>query len=108
MGRSHVAHNPFHLGHEAFVGHAVGFVNCNHLNCAQVALGGFHQVDQTKRRSNDDLDSLFDYFNLLAAVCPAVDGQHSHATVLANWPEHFGNLQSQLASRNQDEAVRLA
>ena len=104
----HMAHDPLDLGHKPFVSHAVCFVDCHNLNRAQVTFRRLHQVDQSQRCGNDDLDALLDLDDLLLPVGTAIHSEHSHSTMLANRPQHFRHLQCELASRHDHQPVWLA
>ena len=106
MWRSDVTQDPFHLGHESFVCHAVGFVDGDHLDGAQIALTCLHQVDQTQWRRHDDLRALGQLLHLLVAIRTAVHGEHLDAAVIADRAEHLGHLQGELAGGHEDEPVR--
>ena len=52
-----VAEQPLDLGQEAHVGHAVGFVDHDELEAAELDLLAVDQVDEASRRGDDRLDA---------------------------------------------------
>ena len=106
--RGHLAQHPLHLGHESFVGHAVGLVDHHDLHVRERELLFFQQVDEAKRGGDHEFDALLQRRDLVVARGAAVHRQHPAFAVSADRLEHLGHLQGQLAGRHEHQAARGA
>ena len=102
----HMAQYPFHLRGETVVGHAVGFVENGNRDFVEADFVGLHEVDEAQWCGNDELNTFFEFFNLLVARGTAIHRKHFHAAGFGYGVENFGNLQCEFTSRNEHQAVR--
>ena len=104
LGMPHeVAQDPGDLGSEAHVGHAVGLVEHDHLDRAQVHLAPVEEVDQAPRGGDDDVDALAEGGHLLAHGVAPVDGDDAEAPDGGQRGEDAGHLHGQLPGGHEDE-----
>ena len=75
---------------------------------AEVEVTLARQVDQPAGRAHDDLDAVLQGLDLRLVGPAAVHAQHAHAEALAGLGEVGGDLDAQLAGRDDDEGLRLA
>ena len=97
---------PFHLRGETVVGHAVGFVENGNRDFVEAYFVGLHEVNEAKWCGNDELNTFFEFFNLLVARGTAVHRKHFHVAGFGNGLKNFGNLQCKFTSRNQHKTMR--
>ena len=93
------------LGHEAHVGHAVGFVDHEHLDRRERQLLALEQVDEAPGGADDDVDALLQGGDLRVHRDAAVDGPHLAVAHLAERAERVGDLGGQLAGRDEDQGL---
>jgi len=104
----HLAQHPLHLGHESFVGHAVGLVDHDHLHVGEGELVFLQQIDEPQRGGHHDLGAGLEGRDLVVARRTAVHRQHAAVAVAADGLEHLGDLQGEFAGGHQDEPARGA
>ena len=91
---------------EPHVEHAVGFVDDEHLDAAQVEHVLAVVVDQAPRRADQQVDARLHLIALLAVVDAAVHGLDGEAGGLPEQVGVVGDLHHQLARRRDDERAR--
>ena len=90
---------------ESHVQHLVGLVQHHVLHVVQLCHAALHQVDQSARRSHDDLHAFAQGTNLLFYRCTAIDRLDVDAVQVFGKVAHVvGNLQAQLTRRRQHES----
>ncbi len=95
--------NALDVGNEPHVEHAVGFVQHQHLDLAQLYGLLLDVVEEAPRCRDDDLDSGTQFGDLGAHVDAAVDAGRSQGHVLAVGLDRLMNLHRQFARRCEDE-----
>ena len=83
---------------EAHVEHAVGLVEDEELDLAEVDQALVEQVDQSARRGDDDVDALLDRADLRALADAAEDHRVTQRRVTAVAREALGDLRRELTS----------
>ncbi len=103
VGRRQPAHDVADVGDEAEVEHAVGLVEDQHLDRAQVEHALLVEVDEAPRGADQDVDALFQDVALLVVVDAAEGEPERQPGVL---PEDLGvvvDLHGELARRRDDQ-----
>ena len=95
-------------GHEAHVEHAVGFVQDQDFDVAQLHAAAFEMVDQAARRGHQDVDAAAQGIELRVHAGAAVDDGGRELGVLAVGADAVMHLHGEFAGRGQDEAADLA
>ncbi len=97
---------------ESHVKHAVGFVKDQHFDAAQIAAILLHQVEQSARRGNQDIDALSQRLDLGPLPDAAENNGRAQRHVFAIDAEAIGGLRRQFACRAKhqtaDDAARSA
>ena len=106
--RRQFGNNVLHVGHEAHVQHAVGFVEDENFDVAQVDIALVHQVDQPARRGDENIDAVLERPRLRILAHAAVNDRLPQRGVLAVGAETFADLAGQLAGRREDERADAA
>ena len=94
------------VGDEAEIEHAVGFVEHQHLDAAQVEHVLLEEVDQAPRRADQDVDPRLERAALLLVVDPAECETEREPGVLAEDLGVAVNLHGELARRRHDQRAR--
>ena len=97
--------DPLNLRQKAHVQQSVGFVEHEHFDLGQVNVALFEMVEESTRRSNDDIDAAPQTHDLLRHSCPAVDRNTAQAGALAVKTKVSFDLHGQLTCRNQDQSA---
>src|SRR5437588_553597 len=79
--RGQLRDDPADVVDEAHVEHAVGFVQHQRLDAAQIGAALTHQVEQPARRGDDDLDAAAEGLHLRVLVDAAKDHRAAVAEV---------------------------
>ncbi len=107
--RRRLAHDAPHLGDEAHVEHAVGFVDHQHLDAVEVDLALAVEIHQASGRGDQDVDQLALELLALAVVVDAADQRHD---VQPGMGRQFlgilADLQHQFARGRDHQRARLA
>ena len=102
-------HDGSHLGYEAHVQHAIGFVDDHQFHKAQIDLVVLHEVNQAAWRRHHDVDGAAVHgAQLFLIVLAAHHGHDMQIGVLAQQLRVTGNLHHQLARRRDDQGTGLA
>src|SRR5690606_6410571 len=102
------------VGQEAEVEHLVGFVHDEHADLAQDQMALVGEIEQTAGSTDDDVDTLLQFVDLLLVGAPTVDRQDLEARlaaagqVLGSVHEVVGDLDAQLAGRDDHECTGSA
>ena len=108
LGRG-LANDLPHLGDEAHVEHAVGFVQHHHLDHVQVHVAALVEVQQAAGGGHQDVAVAgFELLELLVEVHAADEGHHVQAGVLGQRRGVLGDLHHQFPGRRDDQRPRLA
>jgi hypothetical protein len=91
------------LGHEAEIGHPVGLVDNEHLDCMKGQLAAFEEVDEPPWGADDGVDALVERRNLPVHRRAAVDGGDAYAAYLAQGREDVLDLVGELTGRGEHE-----
>jgi hypothetical protein len=83
--------------------HVVSFVKNRDLNCIEVYVTRFHEVNETTWASNNDVNTIAQCFDLLWVTNATVNGGGTHAEATCEWCKNVTHLVCQLASWNQDQ-----
>ena len=103
-----LAQDPFDLGQEAHVGHAVGFVDDERADRVEVELTALEEVDHAAGCRDRDRDLALQVAHLLVERRAAVERGDAHADNFSERCEHVDHLLGQLARRHEDERGRVA
>ena len=90
---------------ETHVEHSVGFVEHEHFDAAQIDVALLHQVEQTARSGNDDVDSAAEVIDLRVLVDAAEDDGLAKVEELAVGAEVIRDLRGEFARGAEDEAT---
>ena len=96
-----------HGGQEAHVGHAVGFVDHDHLDLVEVDLATLDEVGEAAGTGDEHVDAAAQRLELRAEAGAAVDGRD--AAACGRRPSHSSSPQTWAASSrvgHEDEAAR--
>ena len=96
-----------HVGPEAHVHHAVGFVEHEQIDAGQVRVLLPHVVDQASRRGDDDVDAGAQRALLAAHFDAAVDGRARHRRVVREAVDFVFDLDRELARRREHQHAAL-
>ena len=96
------AQDPLDLGHEAHVGHAVGFVEHEDLDVGDRQLAAVAEVDEPAGRGDDDVDAAPQRLDLALHRSAAVELEAQPAR-FGQRRQHLGDLHGQLAGRHEHE-----
>ena len=102
LGRR-LAHNAADGGQKAHVEHAVGLVQHQHLDLVQVAGALLDQVNQTARRSDQDVTAVLERRGLRLVAHAAHDGHGDMASDVGNLARDLVDLLGKLARGGDDE-----
>jgi hypothetical protein len=100
--------DPAHVGQEAHVEHAVGFIQDDDFDLAEVNLTLAHQVEQAAGAGDDDIDAGAQAFDLWTEADAAIDGQAFLPGVAAKHADRLVGLLSQLTRRREDQGAQGA
>ena len=106
MAAADVAQHPFDLRQEAHVGHAVGLVDDDVADVAEVDDPAVDEIDEPAWRRHHDLGTLVEAGDLPAHLCAAVDGHQAERAGPEQRPQDLGSLHGQFAGRNEHESGR--
>ncbi len=93
---------------EAHVQHAVGLVQHQDFDVAQVDRALLHVVQQPARRRDDDVDAAAQFLDLRIDVHAAENRGRAQRLVLAVGAHAFLHLRREFAGRHQDQAADRA
>ena len=102
LGRR-LAHNAADGGQKAHVEHAVGLVEYQHFDLAQVAGTLLDQIDQTARRCDQDVATVLEGSGLRLVAHAAHDGHGNMAGDVGDFARDLVDLLGKLARRGDDE-----
>ena len=97
------ADHPTDVVDEPHIEHAIGFVEDQHFDLAQVDKALIDQVEQSAGRRHQDVDAVSQGGDLLALADSAIDHGVAEVEVPTVGVETFKDLARELASRAQDE-----
>ena len=97
-----------HVGPEAHVHHAVGFVEHEQLDAAQVGVLLPHVIHQPARRGDDDVDAGLERALLHAHLDAAVDRRARDGGVVGEAVDFVLDLHRELARRREHQHAALA
>ena len=92
--------DPLDLWRKAVIGHPVGLIETHDLTRAKIDLVRLQQVDQSKRRGDDQLNALVEFLDLGVPAGTAVHGEHPHTGMSSDRFQHLGNLHRQFTRRH--------
>ena len=98
-----VAQHPFHLGQEAHVGHAVGFVHDDALDARHVDGAALDEIDEPAWRGDHDVHAVGEQFDLALDVGAAVGGDRAQVGRFGERFDDRGDLVCQLAGRGEHQ-----
>ncbi len=97
--------DPLDVGDEAHVEHAVGFVEDQDLDLAEVHRLLPDEVEEPPRCGDEDLDAALQFLDLRVDVHAAVDHERAQRDVLAVGFHAVVHLDRELARRREDQAA---
>ncbi len=100
-----LADDALHVGPEAHVEHAVGFVEHDDLDLGEGEVAALDHVEQAARRGDDEVDAAAHRFHLRLVGHAAVDGYDVLAGVLAAGASDFVDLGAELARGGDHEGA---
>ena len=100
--------DPLHVGREAHVEHAVGFVEHQHFERRKVDMAALHVVEQPSGRRHDDVRVLAQRLRLRLHADAAVDGRGGDARVAPVGTSALQHLLGQLARRHEHQRAQRA
>ncbi|MFO0637363.1 MAG: hypothetical protein U0168_31445 [Nannocystaceae bacterium] len=98
--------DPLHVGHEALVEHAVGLVEHEDLDAAQIDLAATVQIEQPSRRGDEDVDALGQLAQLRCLGDAAEDHRVPQIEVLAVGLEAGADLGRELARGREHQRAQ--
>jgi hypothetical protein len=98
-----VAQDALQVGQETDVKHAVGFVEHDVFDLAEVAVLDLDVVEQPARRGDQHLDTALEFSRLRRHVDAAKDAGHSQLAVLGIRAHVGGHLIGQFPRGSQDQ-----
>ena len=104
-GRRTQVQEPRHLGGEAHIGHTVGLVDDDQLDVAEVALAAVHEVGETARCGDGDVDAALEITDLAHHGRAAEEGGDPASLLTGVRGEDVGHLLGQLTGRDQDQCL---
>ena len=104
----HAPQQPFDLRQEAHVGHPVGLVDDERRDLVEPDRFAVREVDEPTRRRDDDVGAVGELARLAVEVGAAVDREDSPVDGFCKRLEDFGDLDGELAGRDEDERGRGA
>ena len=107
-GRRQVLQHAADVGQEAHVEHAVGFVEHEVLQAAELRVGRAEVIEQAAGRRDDDVDAAAEGVLLRPHADAAEDGGRGQRRVHREVVEVFDDLRRELARRRQHERARRA
>ena len=102
-----VARDFFHVRPKAERKHLVRFIKNEDLGRAEVHSVVFEVVEDSARRTDDDMGAFLESCELGAVRDAAINGQSANATVLPESVQIHRDLIRELASRQQDDGLSL-
>ena len=97
------AHDLAHVRKEAHVQHAFGFIQDHDFDLREVDEASSHQIEQTARRGDDDLDTRSQRVDLRVFADSSIHRRAAKASMPAVIADVLFNLQHELACRSDDE-----
>ena len=109
VARGQMAHDAAHVGDEAHVEHAVGLVDDERIDFAEIEHAALAEVEQAAGCGHEQIDRRVEDLLLLAVeVHPAVDGERAEAAVLADRVGVLADLYHELARWRDNKRARAA
>ena len=93
----------FDVGPEADIEHAIGFVEHDDLDGAQIECSAANQVDHAAGCADDDIGPAFELGDLAANRFAAIDRHAGHPPAVGEFFEFFADLHGQLARGHEHE-----
>ena len=100
-------HDLLHVGPEAHVHHAIGFVQHQHLHPNEVGVAVPHVIHQPARRRHHDVDAGLQRAFLRAHLDAAEHRRGGHRRVIRQADQRILDLHRQLARRREDQRARV-
>ena len=91
---------------ESKFGHVVGFVQDGALNSVEFNLTGLHEVDETTRACNNDVDTIAHCVDLAGVAHAAVHSGGTHTECISEGNEYVTNLVCEFTCWHQDDGAR--
>ena len=108
LARRQAAEDETHVGNEAQIEHAIGFVDHHHLDAIEAEHALLVIIEQAAGRGDDDVAAVLQLLALLVVIDAAVDQRAAQAGVAANRLGVLVDLDGQLAGRCNDQCSRIA
>jgi hypothetical protein len=102
------AKNAFDLGHEAHVGHLVGFIEDNDADLVERQRSAVEQVIEPARRRDDDIDTGAKDIGLAIQRGTTVDRSDAHAAGNGDRGQCPCDLASEFTGRDEHDGLRTA
>ncbi|MNB65771.1 hypothetical protein D3C75_122320 [compost metagenome] len=86
--------------------HLICFIEHKHRDAAQAQRLAAHVIEQSSRRSDNQMPAAFQLAQLLLHILPAVYGQDLDIALLGQLARFLCNLKRQLPRRSKDQRLR--
>ncbi|SXT89990.1 Uncharacterised protein [Klebsiella pneumoniae] len=106
-GRRHAAEQPADIFNKAEIVHAIGFVQHDNLNGAEVNVVLLRVIDQTTSGADQNIDAAFQHFQLLIVAVAAVSQTQLQTGGLRQWLSVGVDLYRQFTRRRHNQRARL-
>jgi hypothetical protein len=103
---AHLIEEAAHLGQEAHVGHAVGFVDHDDVDVAQRARTALDEIGEAPGAGDDDVDALGEGLEIACDADTAVERGDAPAPDAQKRCQLAVDLRRQLAGRRQNQRAR--
>ncbi len=105
-GRRHAAEQPADIFNKAEIVHAIGFVQHDNLNGAEVNVVLLRVIDQTTSGTDQNIDAAFQHFQLLIVAVAAVSQTQLQTGGLRQWLSVGVDLYRQFTRRRHNQRAR--
>lgn len=106
-GRRHAAEQPADIFNKAEIVHAIGFVQHDNLNGAEVNVVLLRVINQTTSGADQNIDAAFQHFQLLIVAVAAVSQTQLQTGGLRQWLSVGVDLYRQFTRRRHNQRARL-
>ena len=85
--------------------HVVGFVQDGAFDCIKLDLAGLHEVNETTRTCNNDVDTVAHCVDLAGVAHAAINGGGAHVECFSQWLKYVTNLVCKFTGGYQDDGT---
>jgi hypothetical protein len=91
---------------ESEFSHVVCFVKNSNFDCVKINVSRFHEVNESTRTSDNDVNTIAHSFDLLGIPNAAINGGGTHTETLSKWRQNITHLVCKFTSRNKNQCTR--